>query len=236
MRVFVAGAAGAIGRQLVPMLVAAGHEVHGTTRSAERAAWLHAAGATAVPLDVFDEVGVRSAVAAARPDVLVEELTDLAAGTRADDLAATARLRQIGPRHLVDAMLAAGVPRLVAQSGAWLYASAAGSRPRREDDPLLDPAANPNQRTLPGILELERLALTTPGIAGTVLRYGFFYGPGTVSAERKDRPSVHVSAAARATALAVSSRARGVFNVVDDGDGVSNDRARSVLGWDPTEA
>ncbi|HET7472970.1 MAG TPA: NAD(P)-dependent oxidoreductase [Candidatus Limnocylindrales bacterium] len=231
MRIFLAGAAGAIGRQLVPMLVADGHEVHGTTRSSERAAWLRSVGADPVVLDVFDEGGVRAAVAEVRPDIVVEELTDLAAGTRPDDLMATARLRRIGTRHLVDAMLASGVPRLVAQSGAWLYAP--GSGPHREDDPLLDPAANPGQRTLPGILELERLALATPRIEGTVLRYGFFYGPGTVSPERTDRPSVHVAAAARATALAVASPARGVFNIVDDGDDVSTERARSVLGWDP---
>jgi nucleoside-diphosphate-sugar epimerase len=231
VRIFLAGAAGAIGRQLVPMLVAEGHQVHGTTRSPERAEWLRSAGAIPVVVDAFDPARVEAAVANARPEVVVNELTDLAAGLEPDDLSATARLRVAGTRNLVDAMLGAGVPRLIAQSGAWLYAPGRGLH--REDDPLLDPAANPTHRTLPGIIELERLALTTPGISGTVLRYGFFYGPGTVSAERADRPSVHVAAAARATALAVASAARGIFNVVDDGDDVSNERARSVLGWDP---
>jgi len=232
MRVFVAGAAGAIGRQLVPMLIADGHDVRGTTRSRDRAAWLKSVGATPVELDALDADAVRQAVAAASPDVVVHELTDLSGGFRPEDLDATRRLRQDSTRHLVDAMLGAGVRRLVAQSGAWLYA--AGPVPHTEDDPLLDPAA-PDARALPGILAVERATLETPGIDGTVLRYGFFYGPGAQTPEREDRPAVHVAAAARATALAVASDARGIFNVVDDGEDVSNERARSMLGWDPND-
>lgn len=232
MRIFVAGAAGAIGRQLVPMLIAHGHDVHGTTRSGERAEWLRSVGAEPVVLDALDAGAVHTAIAAASPEVVVHELTDLSGGFRPEDLDATRRLREDATRHLVDAMVAARVPRLVAQSGAWLYAPR--QSPRTEADPLLDPAASGN-RALPGILEVERLTLTTPGIEGTVLRYGFLYGPGTVSAEREDRPAVHVAAAARATALAVTSDARGIFNVVDDGEDVSNERARSVLGWDPND-
>ncbi len=231
MRIFLAGATGAIGRQLLPMLVADGHAVHGTTRSPDRAAALRSAGATPVILDAFDGSAVRGAVAAARPDVVVLQLTDLAGGIRPEDVSATSRLRQVSTRHIVEAMLAAGSRRLIAQSGAWLYAP--GPIPHREDDPLLDPAANPTHRGLPGILELERLTLTTPGINGTVLRYGLLYGPGTVSEERADRPSVHVRAATRATALALETGAGGIFNIVDDGDDVSNERARAVLGWDP---
>ena len=233
MRVFVAGAAGAIGRQLVPLLVAAGHEVHGTTRSPRRIEWLRAAGAVPVVLEATDPEAVADAIAAASPEVVVHELTDLSGGFRPEDLAATARLRQTTTRNLVAAMISAGVPRLVAQSGAWLYA--AGRGPHRESDPLLALDPNADQGALPGILEVERLTLTTPGIDGTVLRYGFFYGPGTASVARGDRPSVDVRAAARATALAVDSAARGVFNVVDEGDDVSNERARSVLGWDPNQ-
>lgn len=230
MRVFVAGAAGAIGRQLVPMLIADGHEVHGTTRSPERAAWLRSVGATPVALDALDAGAVRDAVAAASPEVVIHELTDLSRGFRPEDLAATRRLREDATRLLVDAMLAAGVRRLVAQSGAWLYAP--GPIPHTEDDPLLDPDA-PGARALPGIVAVERAALATPGVDGTILRYGFFYGPGAQTPERDDRPAVHVVAAARATALAVASDARGIFNIVDDGEDVSNGRARSGLGWDP---
>ncbi|HET7030749.1 MAG TPA: NAD-dependent epimerase/dehydratase family protein [Candidatus Limnocylindrales bacterium] len=230
-RVFLAGATGAIGRQLVPMLVADGHDVRGTTRAASRAPALTAAGAIPVVLDATDRAAVTGALTEARPDVVIHELTDLAGGIRPEDVSATSRLRQVATANLVDAMLAAGVRRLIAQSGAWLYAP--GPVPHLEDDPLLDPATNPNHRGLPGILAVEGLTLGTPGIDGTVLRYGLFYGPGTVSAERADRPSVHIVAAAMATALAVAADVRGIFNIVDDGDDASNDRARSILGWDP---
>ena len=233
MRILLAGATGAIGRQLVPMLVAAGHEVHGTTRSEDRAASLHATGAVSIVLDARDRVAVLAAIADVRPDAVIHELTDLAGGIRPEDVSATSRLRQVTTANLVEAMLAAGTHRLIAQSGAWLYAP--GTVPHRESDPLLDPAANPTNRGLPGILEVERLTLTTSGIDGTILRYGFFYGPGTMSAERADEPSVHVAAAARATVLALSGEARGIFNVVDDGEDVSNERARSELGWDPND-
>jgi nucleoside-diphosphate-sugar epimerase len=230
MRVFVAGAAGAIGRQLVPMLIADGHEVHGTTRSPERAAWLRSVGATPVALDALDAAAVGEAVETASPEVVVHELTDLSRGFRPEDLDATRRLREDATRHLVDAMVVAGVSRLVAQSGAWLYAP--GPIQHTEDDPLLDPDA-PGARALPGILAVERATLATSGVDGTILRYGFFYGPGAQTPERNDRPAVHVVAAARATALAVASDARGIFNIVDDGEDVSNGRARSALGWDP---
>ena len=122
MRVFVAGAAGAIGRQLVPMLIEAGHVVTGTTRSADRAAWLRGQGAHAVVVDVFDATALRAAVVDAGPHVVVHQLTDLAAGFGVDQLRANARLRQFGTRNLMDAALAAGASRMVAQSGAWLYA------------------------------------------------------------------------------------------------------------------
>jgi nucleoside-diphosphate-sugar epimerase len=231
MRIFLAGATGAIGRQLVPLLIAGDHEVHGTTRSPDRAEWLRSVGAIPVVLDALDPDAVRSAIVAARPEVVIHQLTDLAGGIRPEDVVATSRLRQVATGNLVAAMLASGVRRLIAQSGAWLYAP--GPSPHTEADPLFDPVANPTHRSLRGILAVERLTLATAGIEGTVLRYGFFYGPGTVSEVRADRPSVHVAAAARATALAVATDARGIFNVVDDDEDVANERARTVLGWDP---
>src|SRR5690348_6126096 len=121
MRIFVAGGAGAIGRQLVPQLVHAGHEVVSTTRDPRRAEWLRANGAEAALLDVYDREAVLGAVRAARPDVVIHQLTDLAAGFAPEQLRANARLRHIGTRHLLDAMGAVGVRRVVAQSGAWLY-------------------------------------------------------------------------------------------------------------------
>ena len=102
-----------------------------------------------------------------------------------------------------------------------------------ETDPLLTLEQGPDNPVLPGILELERLVLDTPGIDGVVLRYGFLYGPGTARDKPGDSPSVHVIAAARAAALAVRAGEPGPCNIVDDGQGISNERARTMLGWRP---
>lgn len=229
MRIFVAGATGAIGRQLIPMLVADGHSVAGTTRSEERAAWLRSAGAEAAVVDVFDAAELRRAVMAARPEVVIHQLTDLAAGFKTEQLRANARLRQEGTRNLMDAAVAAGAHRMVAQSAAWLYAP--GPEPHVESDPLRDLVES--DAVLPGVLELERIVTTTPPVEGVVLRYGFFYGPGTTEPTRDSEPAVHVTDAARAAALAVSQGPPGIYNVVDDGPLVSNRRARELLGWEP---
>jgi nucleoside-diphosphate-sugar epimerase len=231
VHIFLAGATGAIGRFLTPMLVAAGHTVHGTTRRPDRASWLRSVGAEPVVLDAGDRAAVERAIVAIRPDAILHQLTDLAAGFGPDALQANARLRQVATLNLVDAALAAGTRLIVAQSGAWAYAE--GPLPHTEDDPLRDPATHPDDLTLPGILELERLVLGTAGLDGVVLRYGFFYGPGTVSDEPADPPSVHVAAAARAAVLALERAGSGAVNVVDDGPLVSNRRARDELGWSP---
>lgn len=231
MRVFLAGAAGVIGRQLVPMLLAAGHEVTGTTRSTERAAWLTGQGATPAVVDVYDAAAVGAAVAGSRPDVVVHQLTDLASGFDPASLRRNARIRVEGTRNLIDATLAAGVGRMVAQSIAWLYAE--GALPHTEDDPLRDPEASPEDVTLPGVLALERQVTGTPGLEGLVLRYGGLYGPGTSTDDPTQPTSCHVAAAARAAVLALTHGGPGLYNVVDDGGPVSNERARRVLGWDP---
>lgn len=232
MRVFVAGAAGAIGRQLVPMLVDARHEVTGTTRSEDRAEWLRGVGATPVIVDVYDADALRAAVAESRAEVVVHQLTDLAAGFAPEDLARNSRLREIGTRHLVDAALAAGARRMIAQSGAWLYAD--GPEPHDESDPLRTPTTDATDTSLRAIIELERLVLGTPGLDGVVLRYAFLYGPHTAS-QRDDAPELRVSveAAAKAALLAVDRGPAGIYNVVDDGPRVSNRRARELLGWTP---
>lgn len=235
VRVFLAGAAGAIGRQLVPLLLAGGHNVTGTTRDPARVEWLRAAGADPIVLDVYEASAVRTAMAAARPDVVIHQLTDLASGFGPEQLRANSRLRQAGTRHLVEAMLVAGVTRLVAQSGAWLYGP--GPLPHTEDQPLPEPETPDDDPVLTGVREVERMTLETAGVVGIVLRYGFLYGPGTAYPERddlKDRPSVSVWDAARAAALAVDHGSPGVYNIVDDDDAVSNRRAHELLGWAPS--
>jgi nucleoside-diphosphate-sugar epimerase len=228
----VAGAAGVIGRLLVPMLVEAGHEVTGTTRSAKRARWLRAAGAEPAVLDATDAIALREAVVAARPEVVTHQLTDLAGGFGREQLKANSRLREIATRHLVEAAVAAGAQRFIAQSGAWLYAD--GPVPHGEDDPLRDPSAHPDDVVLPGILALERLVTGTAGLEGIVLRYGFFHGPGAQTAMPADPPTIHLPDAAAATVAAVSHGEPGIYNVTDDGDPVaSNARARERLGWTP---
>jgi nucleoside-diphosphate-sugar epimerase len=230
-RVFVAGASGAVGRRLIPLLLAAGHEVTGTTRSREAAERLGRLGVQPVVLDARDEAAVTAAVVAARPDVVIHQLTDLA-GSTADDypkelLASTARLRVEATPILVGGAVKAGATRFVAQSSAMLYA--AGPEPHLEEDPLV---ASDTSIVLPGIVELERQVANAPGIEGVLLRYGLLYGPGTPTDGPASGVTVHIDAAAWAAALTVEDRPPGVYNIVDDGP-VSNKKARELLGWSP---
>ena len=236
MRVFVAGATGAIGRQLVPRLVAAGHEVIGMTRSEERAGQLRAAGAEAAVADVFDREALAAALSGARPEVVVNELTDIPRLINprrfSSQMAGLNRIRTEGYRNLVDAARSAGARRIVAESIAFIYAPAEG--PADEDDPLWEDVPEPFTTTLRATLDGER-AVRDSGLEALVLRYGWFYGPGTHYAadgattkmiRRRLYPVVgdgagvssfvHVEDAADATLAAVGSSATGVLNVVDD--------------------
>jgi nucleoside-diphosphate-sugar epimerase len=164
---------------------------------------------------------------------VIHQLTDLALGFGPEEVAKTGRLREVGTRNLVEAAVAAGTRRLIAQSGAWLYAD--GPLPHDEGDPLRTPTTDPADASLRGVVELERLVTRTPGLDGIVLRYGFFYGPNTAwEADTAPPPRVSVQAAARATLLAVDLGPAGVYNVVDDDGVVSNRRARDLLGWLPS--
>jgi nucleoside-diphosphate-sugar epimerase len=236
MRVFVAGATGAIGRALVPALLRAGHEVTGMTRSPERAAGLQAAGAAPVVCDALDRQAVELAVGSARPEVVVHELTELPARYR--DLRkraeATNRLRTEGTRNLVEAALGRGARRLVAQSIAFLYAPEGDAIKDEGARPWTDAPA-PFDGAVAALLELERTVTEPAELEGLVLRYGAFYGPGTWYApdgdiaeqvRRRRFPLIgggagliswlHVEDAAAATVSAVEGGARGVYNVVDD--------------------
>jgi nucleoside-diphosphate-sugar epimerase len=237
MRVFVAGATGAIGKQLVPRLVEAGHEVHGMTRSESKQAMLDELGAVPVVADALDPDQVAEAVGRARPEVIVHQLTALA-GVGMRNLkrgaALTNRLRTEGTDHLLSAGQAVGVRRFVAQSNFASYARAGGPV-KSEEDPL-DPAPPGMLREgLAAIRHLEQAVLAAWWTEGIVLRYGGFYGPGTNMApggelsemiRRRRFPLIgdgggvwsfiHVADAAEATMAAVEHGKRGVYNVVDD--------------------
>jgi len=235
MRVFLAGATGVIGRRLALLLRDARHEVTGTTRNPAKASWLQAAGVTPVVVDVFDADAVARAVADARPQVIIHQLTDLpnAPGTPgyAAGQEANRRLRIEGTHNLVRAAAMAGVGRIIAQSIAFVYAPGNGAR--GEKDPLDVAAEPPRQSTVQGIVALEREVLQTPDIAGIVLRYGYFFGSGTWYDSPPKRPSVHVDAAAHAALLALD-KGNGVYNVAEDDGAVSSERAARELGFDPS--
>jgi nucleoside-diphosphate-sugar epimerase len=237
MRVFIAGATGAVGSRLVPLLVAAGHEVVGTSRSAERLAAIEAAGASGVVMDGLDAASVRTAVLDARPEVIVHELTGL--GGPAPDLrhfdegfAVTNALRTRGTDHLLAAAAEAGVGRFVAQSFTGWPNARTGGPVKTEDDPLDPSPTAASRETLAAIRYVEQATTDAGGVA---LRYGGLYGPGNVigrggellgMVQARKLPLVgggtgvwsfcHIDDAASATAAAVTRGAAGVYNIVDD--------------------
>lgn len=234
-RIFLAGATGVIGRRLLPLLVERGFPVVATTRSSDNVAALERAGATAVVVDAFDAAGVERAVLAARPDVVIHQLTDLAMirdpARAAEALARNARLRTEGTRNLVAAARAARARRLIAQSIAWMYAP--GREPHDEDDPLDRAATGTRAVTVAGVVALEDAVRGAQPVEGVVLRYGWLYGPGA-SERPGGAPPVHVDAAASAALLAIERGAPGAYNVAEPGSTVVIDKARRELGWDPS--
>jgi nucleoside-diphosphate-sugar epimerase len=242
MRVFVAGASGAIGGRLVPMLMEAGHAVVAMTRTADKADAIRASGAEPVLADALDADSVGAAVRAAEPEAVVHQLTALSSMTGnprkfAEDFALTNRLRTEGTDHLLAAARAAGARRFVAQSYAgWPYAREGGPV-KTEDDPLdPDPPAAAGD-ALDAMRYLDRIVPGAEGIEGVVLRYGGFYGPGTGIARGEESrftdaihkrrfpvvgggtgvwSFVHIDDAARATLAALDRGAPGIYNVVDD--------------------
>jgi len=237
MRVFVAGASGAIGRPLVRRLVAAGHEVTGMTRRRERAEEIRAAGAAAVVCDAFEAEALVRAVGEAAPEVVVNQLTSLPDKynpRRRSFYAGTDKVRREGGRNLIEAARAAGARRFVTQSIAFLYAPE-GDWVKSEDARPFTDAPGHFGSAVEAMLEHEREAVSTPDLEGLVLRYGQFYGPGTYYAadghlgrevRRRRFPIVgpgtgtfsflHVDDAAAATIAALDHGAPGVYNVVDD--------------------
>jgi len=231
VRVLLAGATGAIGQRLVPLLIEAGHEVVGTTRATEKSAALRAVGVEPVVVDMYDAPALQRAVADARPDIVIHQLTDLPRKIEPSHLTEAiqrnARIRREGTQHLVDAALAVGVRRMIAQSIAWIYAP--GPEPHDEDDPLDLHARGSREITVGGVVALERLVLHSPLLNGVVLRYGHLYGPNT-GAERADPPAVHVDAAAKAALLAIDKARSSVYNIAEPNKYASTERARRELG------
>lgn len=237
MRVFVAGATGAVGKQLVPRLVEAGHEVHGMTRHESKRTMLDEMGALPVVADALDPDQVAEAVGNAQPDVIVHQLTSLAGrGMRSlkRGAAVTNRLRTEGTDHLLSAGQAVGVRRFVAQSNHAVY-ERSGGPVKTEEDPLDPDPPGKLGVGLAAIRHLEEAVLGANWTEGIVLRYGGFYGPGTNMAPggelfemiRKRRfpligggggiwSFIHIADAAEATMAAVEHGNRGVYNIVDD--------------------
>jgi 2-alkyl-3-oxoalkanoate reductase len=231
MRVFVAGASGAIGRRLVPQLVAAGHEVIGTYVSAGHDERIRALGAEPVALDVLDAAAVRQAVAEAHPDAIIHEATALAnmkwSRNMDRSFARTNRLRTEGTDALLAAAREAGVRRFVAQSFASYRYAREGSWVKTEDDPL-DPAPPPAARETNAAMAHLDKAVTAEG--GIALRYGGFYGPdedGFASMVRKRQYPIvgdgagvtswiHLDDAAAATVLALDHDGPAIYHIVDD--------------------
>jgi nucleoside-diphosphate-sugar epimerase len=239
MKVFVAGASGAVGKRLVPQLIAGGYEVVGTTRSTDKARGLRALGAEAVVVDALDRSAVMRAVMRAEPEIVIHQLTELT-GIKSfknfdKEFALTNRLRTEGLDNLLAAAQAAGARRFIAQSyGNWNY-ERTGSRLKTEDDPL-DPSPPANQtRSLEAIRYLERAVVGAEDLEGIALRYGNFYGPGTAlgldgdivrQVLKRQFPVVgdgggvwsfvHVDDVAGAAVDAIERGAPGIYNVVDD--------------------
>lgn len=239
MKVFLAGATGAVGKRLVPMLVAAGHEVIGMTRTPEKASALLAAGAQPVVADALDGEAVRDAVMRASPAVVIHELTALA---KMRDLKhfdrefeVTNRLRTEGTEHLLSAAQAAGAGRFVAQSFTGWPNARTGDRLKDENDELDPNPPEEMSRSLAAIRKLEAMVSSAPHLSGVVLRYGALYGPGTSLGEDGEMTEMvrqrklpifgegtgvwsflHVEDAAQAALMAMQRGNSGLYNIVDD--------------------
>jgi nucleoside-diphosphate-sugar epimerase len=234
-RIFLAGASGAIGRRLTPLLHSSGHYVCGSTRSEASAEALRLLGADPIVVDVFDASALSRAVAAARPDVVIHQLTDLPKDLNPREMGAaivrTARIRSEGTRNLVAAAIAASARRLVAQSIAWVYAP--GPEPHGETDPLDTGAEGESGINMQGVIALEDLTLKSPPLEGVVLRYGQLYGPGTASDRPSNSAPIHVDAAAYAALLAIDHGDPGIYNIAQSNRHVATEKARADLGWTP---
>ncbi|SKB00263.1 Nucleoside-diphosphate-sugar epimerase [Agreia bicolorata] len=223
MRIFIAGGSGVLGRALIPLLTAAGHDVTATSRSADKISLISRLGATPAVFDALDRDAVFRVVSEARPHVIMHLLTDLSSG----DSSSNARLRVTGSRNLVDAAMCVGTHRVIAESISWVYRP--GATPATEEEPLDADPAEPRRTTIAAVAALESSVRELP--EHVVLRFGQLYGPGTwysregrfgrdaragrLPATDTVTSFIHTSDAARAAVLALAWRS-GSYNVVDD--------------------
>jgi nucleoside-diphosphate-sugar epimerase len=232
--IFLAGATGAIGQVLSPLLVKNGWKVYGTTRSQEKVSLLQQMGVEPVVIDVFDAGRLKDVMAEIKPDVVIHQLTDLPYALDANEMTAAlvrnARLRTEGTKNLVDAAVSAGCKRIIAQSISFIYDE--GRTPHTEEDPLL-PLAHPVYgETAEGVRNLERQVVES-GVEGIVLRYGLLYGPKTGFDAPIAPASVHVEAAAKAAEIAVTKGQAGIYNVAEADESLSSEKAIKAFDWNP---
>ncbi len=240
MRIFLAGATGAVGRRLLPLLIEAGHDVVGTTRSTAKVDALARARAEPVVMDGLDKKSVNQAVAAAHPDVVIHQLTSLAAMTGNpkkfdEEFAETNKLRTAGTDHLLAASREVGAKRFIAQSYTGWLNERSGPAVKTETDPLDPYPTAASRQTLAAIRHIETTVPKATDLVGTVLRYGTLYGPGTGLGEGGDLLEmvrkrkwpvvgggtgvwsfIHIDDAARATVAALDHGGPGIYNIVDD--------------------
>lgn len=234
MKIFLAGATGVIGRSLIPLLKGAGHAVTGTSRTEKGRAALEMSGVEGVVVDVFDAVALEKVVAASSPDIIIHQLTDLAAGmdpaAPEEGVRRNAKLRREGTANLVKAARSVSVGRIIAQSIGWAYA------PKKsafvETDPLDTGASGTRSITVnEGIVPLETAVTGHADFQGIVLRYGQLYGPGTWSAEPAGAAPLHIDAAAYAAFLAVDHGETGAYNAAESGGALDTRKIVREMGW-----
>lgn len=229
MRVFVAGASGAIGQPLCHLLTAAGHEVFATTRTPAKLELLRQTGCQPLLLNCLDEAAVMAAITDCQPDIIIHQLTTLPDGLDPAQMdaarRANAHLRDVGTRHLLKAASATGCTRFIAQSIAFVYAD--GTPPYTEDAPLR-PAG---EVSIDGVRSLESQVVNAP-MPSVILRYGRLYGPLTGFDKSPGAGAIHTHAAAHAALLAID-RGEGIFNIAEDNSPFDCQRARHLLGFNP---
>ncbi len=232
--IFLAGASGAIGRRLAPMLVERGWLVFGTTRKADRMKAMQDAGVEPLLVDVFDRDLLGKLLRDIRPNIVMHQLTDLPYALEASQMTAAlvrnARIRDEGTRNLVAAAAATNCRRIIAQSLGFIYDE--GLKPHAETDPLLPDSHPTYGATAVAVRSLESQVLGSAS-EGIVLRYGLFYGPGTGFDQPIAPGSVHVDAAAQAAVLAVTGGQSGIYNIAEDDGQVSIAKALRDLAWNP---